>query len=254
MVKPGVGVQFEVRGRPASRPTPRVLPRDLVPAATGRRREAEDLADRERIAVGTVPIPGPRPSTSPARRRALADLDRRPAPAAGRHLLRHPRRSTLHRVTTPGTEADLLARVVAGDRQAFDLIMRSQEDRGVRGLPSHPWQPGQRPGRHPGDVPHRVPQGVQFQGNSALGTWIYRIAVNTCYDQIRKTGRRPTEPLDDHFEPVDQSAEDAVQSAGSDRTSKRPWRGFLPTSEPPSSSPTSRAYPCRRRLRPWAYR
>lgn len=116
-------------------------------------------------------------------------------------------------MTTPGTEADLLARVVAGDRQAFDLIMRSQEDRvfavclRILGNRDNALDATQE------TFLTVFRKAGQFQGNSALGTWIYRIAVNTCYDQIRKTGRRPTEPLDDHFEPVDQSAEDAVQSA-----------------------------------------
>ena len=116
-------------------------------------------------------------------------------------------------MTTPGTEADLLARVVAGDRQAFDLIMRSQEDRvfavclRILGNRDNALDATQE------TFLTVFRKAGQFQGNSALGTWIYRIAVNTCYDQIRKTSRRPTEPLDDHFEPVDQSAEDAVQSA-----------------------------------------
>ena len=115
---------------------------------------------------------------------------------------------------TPGTEADLLARVVAGDRQAFDLIMRSQEDRvfsvclRILGDRDNALDATQETFL---TVFRKV---GQFQGNSALSTWIYRIAVNTCYDQIRKAGRRPAEPLDDYLEPVDPSAEEAVASAG----------------------------------------
>jgi RNA polymerase sigma-70 factor (ECF subfamily) len=54
----------------------------------------------------------------------------------------------------------------------------------------------------------------QFQGRSAVGTWIYRIAVNTCYDQIRRAKRRPLERLPDHIEPIDPGAEEAIESAG----------------------------------------
>jgi RNA polymerase sigma-70 factor (ECF subfamily) len=53
----------------------------------------------------------------------------------------------------------------------------------------------------------------QFKGDSALGTWIYRIAVNTCYDQLRKAKRRKTGPIPDHLDPVDPSAESAIDSA-----------------------------------------
>lgn len=53
----------------------------------------------------------------------------------------------------------------------------------------------------------------QFKGDAALGTWIYRIAVNTCYDQLRKAKRRRTDPIPDHLDPVDPSAESAIESA-----------------------------------------
>lgn len=34
-----------------------------------------------------------------------------------------------------------------------------------------------------------------FRGGSAVTTWIYRILVNTCYDQIRRRSRRAEAPL-----------------------------------------------------------
>lgn len=117
-------------------------------------------------------------------------------------------------MTTPGTETDLLARVISGDRDAFDSIMRGQEDRVFSVCL-----------RILGDRDNALDatqetfltvfrKAAQFKGDSALGTWIYRIAVNTCYDQIRKSGRRPTEFLPDHLEPPDASAEDAIEAAG----------------------------------------
>ncbi|MDH3499963.1 MAG: sigma-70 family RNA polymerase sigma factor, partial [Acidimicrobiia bacterium] len=37
----------------------------------------------------------------------------------------------------------------------------------------------------------------QFEGKSAFSTWIYRVAVNTCYDVARKTRRKRTDRLPD---------------------------------------------------------
>ena len=33
---------------------------------------------------------------------------------------------------------------------------------------------------------------ASFRGASRLSTWIYRVLVNTCYDMLRKRGRRPS--------------------------------------------------------------
>jgi RNA polymerase sigma-70 factor (ECF subfamily) len=40
---------------------------------------------------------------------------------------------------------------------------------------------------------------ARFDGRSAVSTWIHRIAVNACLDEIRRRGRRdrPTDPHDD---------------------------------------------------------
>jgi RNA polymerase sigma-70 factor (ECF subfamily) len=114
----------------------------------------------------------------------------------------------------PGTETELLARVISGDREAFDSIMRAQEDRVFSVCL-----------RILGDRENALDatqdtfltvfrKAAQFKGDSALGTWIYRIAVNTCYDQIRRSARRPTEALPEHLEPRDAAAEDAIESAG----------------------------------------
>jgi RNA polymerase sigma-70 factor (ECF subfamily) len=114
---------------------------------------------------------------------------------------------------SPGSEFELLARVVSGDHDAFESVMRSHEDRvfsvclrilGNRELALDATQ----------DTFLTVfRKAGQFQGNSAVGTWIYRIAVNTCYDQMRRAKRRPAESLPEHVDPSDPSAEEALESA-----------------------------------------
>ena len=52
----------------------------------------------------------------------------------------------------------------------------------------------------------------QFKGQSALSTWIYRVAVNTCYDQLRKAKRRRTELLPEDRDPADTASEDRLTS------------------------------------------
>ncbi len=53
----------------------------------------------------------------------------------------------------------------------------------------------------------------RFGGRSAFSTWLYRVAVNTCYDALRRTRRRPTDPLPEHTDPADPSSEDGFASA-----------------------------------------
>lgn len=49
----------------------------------------------------------------------------------------------------------------------------------------------------------------RFAGDADPGTWLYRIVYNTCLDDLRRSQRRPTEPLGDHeFAAQVPSAED----------------------------------------------
>ncbi|HEY7825013.1 MAG TPA: sigma-70 family RNA polymerase sigma factor [Acidimicrobiia bacterium] len=116
-------------------------------------------------------------------------------------------------MTTAAQDARLLARVLDGDHDAFNQIMRNHEDRvfsvclrimGSRDLALDAVQETFLTAFRKAD---------QFKGKSALGTWIYRIAVNTCYDQLRKQKRGAADPIPEHLDPADHSAEDAMDSA-----------------------------------------
>lgn len=116
-------------------------------------------------------------------------------------------------MTTAAQDAELLARVVGGDHDAFAQIMRNHEDRvfsvclRIMGNREHALDATQE------TFLTAFRKAEQFKGNSALGTWIYRIAVNTCYDQLRKQKRRKTDPMPEHLDPSDHSAQDEVDSA-----------------------------------------
>ena len=89
----------------------------------------------------------------------------------------------------------MLERYLAGDVVAFDQIMAAHEDRVfavcLRIMANR-------------DAALDAAQETfitlfrkagQFKGQSAFSTWLYRVAVNTCYDQLRKQKRRRTEQL-----------------------------------------------------------
>lgn len=48
----------------------------------------------------------------------------------------------------------------------------------------------------------------RFAGRSAFSTWLYRVAVNTCYDATRKARRNRAEPLPEISDPPDRRAGD----------------------------------------------
>lgn len=116
-------------------------------------------------------------------------------------------------MTTASQDAELLLRVLDGDHDAFNQVMRNHEDRVfavcMRVI-------GNREGARDATQETFLTvfrKASQFKGNSALGTWIYRIAVNTCYDQLRKQKRRRTEPMPEHHDPADHAAVEAIESA-----------------------------------------
>lgn len=113
---------------------------------------------------------------------------------------------------TSGTDNELIVLVLSGDRAAFDQIMRNHEDR-VFSVCLRIMGDREKALDATQDTFLTVfRKAGQFKGDSALGTWIYRIAVNTCYDHLRKSKRRRTDPLTEHHDQRDPTAEDAFSS------------------------------------------
>jgi RNA polymerase sigma-70 factor (ECF subfamily) len=106
------------------------------------------------------------------------------------------------------TDAALIARYLRGDMAAFEDLMRAHEDRVfavcLRML---------RDREAALDATQETFVTVfrkadRFAGRSAFSTWLYRVAVNTCYDYSRRVRRHLAEPLPEGNDPADQSAGD----------------------------------------------
>ncbi|MGW2249450.1 RNA polymerase sigma factor SigM [Kitasatospora sp. NPDC001660] len=106
-------------------------------------------------------------------------------------------------MTVADDDATLLARHVAGDPDAFGLLVNRHRDRlwavALRTL-------GDR--EEAADAlqdalvsAFRAAPG--FQGRSAVTTWLHRIVVNACLDRARRSATRRTSPLDDDPQRLD---------------------------------------------------
>jgi RNA polymerase sigma-70 factor, ECF subfamily len=100
-------------------------------------------------------------------------------------------------VNTEPTDHDLVRRFQSGDQHSFVVLMQRHERRvynlayRMLGRPEDARDATQDAFlscfRHLGS----------FRGDSAFSTWVHRIAVNACYDMLRKRG--PTVSLDDQL-------------------------------------------------------
>jgi RNA polymerase sigma-70 factor (ECF subfamily) len=110
-------------------------------------------------------------------------------------------------------DADLVSRYVAGDVAAFDELMQAHQDRVfaicLRMLRDR-------------DAALDATQETfltvfrkadRYRAQAAFSTWLYRVAVNTCYDQLRRAKRRRAETLPESFDPADPTALDPLVSA-----------------------------------------
>ena len=109
-------------------------------------------------------------------------------------------------------DAQLVSAFLEGDQSSFELLMRAHEDRVfaicLRILTNR--EAALDAVQETFITVYRKAQ--QFSGASAFSTWLYRVAVNTCYDQLRKTRRHQAQPLPESADPADPHSEDALES------------------------------------------
>ena len=116
-------------------------------------------------------------------------------------------------MTTGHEDAALIAKVVEGDHDAFATLMRRHEDRvfsvclRIMGNRSGALDATQE------TFLTLYRKASQYQATAAVGTWLYRIAINICYDLLRKERRRPSEAMPSYLDPADPRAGDMYTSA-----------------------------------------
>ena len=110
------------------------------------------------------------------------------------------------------TDEELISAVARGDRRSFDDLMSRHQDLVfsvcVRIM-------GSRDAALDATQETLVTvfrKASQFRGDSAFTTWLYRVATNTCYDELRKAKRRRAEPLPEHHDPVDVRVGEQIES------------------------------------------
>jgi RNA polymerase sigma-70 factor (ECF subfamily) len=106
-------------------------------------------------------------------------------------------------------DVELLQRYLAGDAGAFDELMRHHEDR-VFGICLRMLRDREAALDATQETFITVfRKASSFAGKSAFSTWLYRVAVNTCYDHARRAKRHRAEVLPEGRDPVDPAGEDA---------------------------------------------
>jgi RNA polymerase sigma-70 factor (ECF subfamily) len=112
-----------------------------------------------------------------------------------------------------GEDLALVHQFIGGDRDAFDSLVRAHEDRVfavcLRIMTNR--EAALDATQETFLTLYR--KADRFTGKAAFSTWLYRVAVNTCYDQLRKEKRRRADPLPSHHDPIDVSAADGFGSA-----------------------------------------
>ena len=109
-------------------------------------------------------------------------------------------------------DAALVERYLAGDAAAFDELMRAHEER-VFGICLRMLRDREAALDATQETFITVfRKADRFAGRSAFSTWLYRVAVNTCYDATRKAKRSRAEPLPETNDPVDPGAGDELAS------------------------------------------
>lgn len=105
------------------------------------------------------------------------------------------------------SEMQLLESAARGDLSAFETLVQTHERRiynlclRTMNQPEDAWDMTQE------TLVKAWSNLSKFQGKSAFGTWLYRIAVNTCMDELRKRKKHRTLSMDHLLEGGFESAD-----------------------------------------------
>lgn len=113
---------------------------------------------------------------------------------------------------TDTRDRELIALVADGDREAFSELMTRTEDM-VFAVCMRIM--GDREAAKDAAQETFVTlfrKADRYKGTAAVTTWLYRVTVNTCYDQLRKAKRRRADSLPDHVDPADPQGGDGFTS------------------------------------------
>jgi len=111
------------------------------------------------------------------------------------------------------SDRDLLARHVDGDRDAFGLLFARHRDR--------LWAVALRTLGDPEQAADALQEAMisafrragSYRGDAAVTTWLHRVVVNACLDQVRRGRVRAADPLPDD---IDEASRQIAAPAGPD--------------------------------------
>lgn len=103
---------------------------------------------------------------------------------------------------------DLIQRYLSGDTAAFGELMEAHEDR-VFGICLRMLRDRDAALDAVQETFLTVFRKVdRYKAEAAFSTWLYRVAVNTCYDQLRRAKRSTADPLPESHDPADVRPDD----------------------------------------------
>jgi RNA polymerase sigma-70 factor (ECF subfamily) len=109
-------------------------------------------------------------------------------------------------------DRELIRRYLGGDVEAFDELMRAHEDR-VFAICLRMMKNRDAALDATQDVFLTVfRKADRYKEQAAFSTWLYRVAVNTCYDHLRRIKRKRADSLPDHLDPADPQSGDAFNA------------------------------------------
>ena len=109
-------------------------------------------------------------------------------------------------------DRELIRRYLAGDVDAFEALMQAHENR-VFSICLRMMRDRDAALDATQETFLTVLRKAdRYKEQAAFSTWLYRVTVNTCYDQLRRAKRRRIEPIPDHIDPPDPKSGDALNA------------------------------------------